>query len=284
MRYELNDDNKVVTTGLAGSGNEEVSNNHDRVNQYENIHDEIKDQRLKFREMDFKNKVGYILDYYKWYILGAIVLVLAANALIKDVSQNRKPTYINVVILDSFLGFNQFNPLEQDYINQYDIDLNEYKLLIDTSMALSDNTDVTTLAANQQKMVAMYVGQEVDVAIGPVSSMEKSVTAECFADLGKILPKDLIDQLTDRDYEFYYIDPQKDRNEFDDEPDEADEVKEPYFAGVYLDNCSYLNNLGEFGSFATAEKQSDRPIFTIATNTERMDKAIEFLRFLIENH
>jgi len=284
MRYELNDDNEVVSSGLAGSSkDEEAGNNHDRVNQYESIHDEIKDQRAKFRDMDFKKKISYILDYYKWFILGAIVLAVAMNALIKDVAQNRKPTYINVEILDSFLGLNPVNPLEEDYINQFGIDLDEYKLLIDTSMALSENTDVSTLAANQQKMVAMYVGQEVDVAIGPVSSMERAVTSECFADLSVILPKDLIDELTDRDYEFYYVDPQKEVDEFEDAGID-EEVKEPYFAGVYLDNCSYLNNIGEFGTFATATQEEDRPIFTIASNTERTDHAIEFLRFLIENH
>ena len=58
----------------------------------------------------------------------------------------------------------------------------------------------------------------------------------------------------------------------------------PYVAGVYLDNCSYLNNMGEHGAYPVAKTEDDRVIFTIAANSQRTDHAIEFLRFLIHNH
>jgi hypothetical protein len=40
--------------------------------------------------------------------------------------------------------------------------------------------------------------------------------------------------------------------------------------------------MGEAGAYPIAQSEDDRPVFTIAANSLRMDHAIEFLRFITQ--
>lgn len=327
MRLELGQDNKIVETNALNaeksSGREytgekggelsqeaQLEEARKRREEYKSVSDEIKEQKAKFRELDFRGKINYIWDYYKWFIIIGIFALILLRVFVRDYIDNSRPTYLDAVFINSNFAFDNTNTLEADYINQYKIDLDTYHLYIDTGMNLSQESFDTMIMANQQKLMSMYAAQDLDVVVGPVEIMEGAANSECFADLSKLLPQDLIDELIDRDYEFYYYDPMlmaKERAVSDAEIDgkvltiddiDVDQYQkedpyfgvslvtgssEPYFAGIYLDNCSYLNNNGEYGAYDVAEDAKDRPILIIPGNSTRSDKAIEFVRFLVEN-
>ena len=247
------------------------------VNSHENIHDEIKEQKEKFSELSFKKKIEYVYDYYKWFFIIGIAVIGGLVVFLRDYKDNMRPTYIEVAMINSYFGYDSTNTVQQDYINQYNIDTNEYKIYVDMGINLSEEAFDTTMLASQQKLVSMYAAKDLDVVIGPVAIMEGPANCDAYGDLSELLPDDLIEQLKDREYEFYYFDPTKD------EIEDYEENRQPYFAGIYLDTCSYLNNNGEYGAYPVATDEDDRPIFTIPANTQRLDHAIEFLRFLIEN-
>ena len=242
----------------------------------------------KFSELDAKGKAGFIWDYYKWYFVVGIVAIIAIVSFVRDYRENLKPVYLDAMLLNSNFAYDETNTLESDYISQFNIDPNEYNLYIDLSVSLSEESFDTMMIANQQKIVAMYQAADLDVVIGPVKVMEGSANCECYGDLSQILPQDLIDELKERDYEFYYYDGEAiAKKKMENDPGYIDPSEEeylpPYFAGVYLDNCSYLNNNGEYGAYDLATEEENRPIFTIAVNSQHMDHAVDFLRFLVEN-
>ncbi|MCR5591664.1 MAG: hypothetical protein K6F73_09040 [Lachnospiraceae bacterium] len=232
----------------------------------------------KFKDLSGKKKAGFIWDYYKWWILGGIAAIILLVTFIRDYRENSKPVYLYVEMLNTYLGYDRSASVYDDFVKEAGIDLSQEKLEIGTDTTLSTENFDTTMIAFQQRLIANYAAQTIDVVIGPKAIMEGPANSDCYADLGEMLPQDLIDELKDRDYEFYYFDPSADDIE------DYGEVVPPYFAGVYLDNCSYLNNIGEHGAYPVAETEDDRVIFTIAANTLRADHAIEFLRFLIHNH
>lgn len=280
MRLELDDNNNMITADIAGEldiPKESISNNNAKVNGYNSVNDEIKEQRAKFSELNFNQKVEYIWDYYKWFFIIGIAVIIFGSVFIRDYMDNLKPTYIEVEILNSYFVVDATNTVKSDFIDQFGINEDEYKVYIDTGITLSEEAFDTVMLANQQKIISMYSAQELDVVIGPVDVMEGSANCDCYADLSQVLPSELIDELIDREYEFYYFNPSEDSI------DNNGENGTPYFAGVYLDNCSYLNNNGEYGAYELTTEEKKRPIFTIAANSTRQDKAIEFLRFLIEN-
>lgn len=275
MRIELDDNEKKVTSEISDVIEEIHGTDKKSV---DSVKDEIKQQRAKFADLDFKHKLGYISDYYKWYIIGTIALVIIGAVFIRDMRDNLRPTYLTVEMINSYYVNDTTNTVKSDYVSQYDIDLETYHLNIETDVTLSTESFDTMMMASQQKLIAMYSAKELDVVIGPVDIMEGPANCDCYGDLSQMLPADLVEELKDRDYEFYYFDPAAD------EIEDYEEGREPYFAGIYLDNCSYLNNNGEYGAFPVAKTPGERPVFTIAANTENLEHAIEFLRFLIENH
>ncbi|MCR5688225.1 MAG: hypothetical protein K6G58_09420 [Lachnospiraceae bacterium] len=231
-----------------------------------------------FKDLSGKKKAEYIWDYYKWWIIGGIAAIVLLVTFIRDYRENSKPVYLYAELLNTYLGYDRSASIYDDFVKEAGIDLTKENLTIGTETTLSDENFDSTMIAYQQRLIANYAAQTIDVVIGPKAILEGPANCDCYADLGEILPQDLIDELKDRDYEFYYFDPSKDQIE------DYDETVPPYFAGIYLDNCSYLNNIGEHGAYPVAESEDERVIFTIAANSLRTDHAVEFLRFLIHNH
>lgn len=240
--------------------------------------EEKKTTKEVFSKLDTKAKIGFIWDYYKWWIIGTIIFVVVAVTFYKNFKENSKPTYLAVEMINTYLGSDTGNTVEEDFINEAGIDLNVYNTRFGFDMFLSNELIDTTMLAFQQRLVANYAAGDLDVVIGPVNIMENAANCDNYANLNDILPQDLIDELKDREYEFYYFDPSKD--EIEDDPN--DDLT-PYFAGVYLDTCSYLNNMGQSGAYPVAKKDEDKVIFTVAANTKNPEHAAEFLRFLIHN-
>ena len=239
------------------------------------IKDQTGKEKTAFADLSGKKKVEYIWDYYKWWIIIGVIAIIALTVIIRDYRENSKPTYLHVEMLNTYFGYDRSNTLYDDFAEAAGVDLSKEHLYIGTETTLSTDSFDTTMMAYQQRLIASYAAQEIDVVIGPKKIIEGPANWDCYADFNTIIPKDLMDELEDRDYELYYLDPPAD------EEDGTD--PKAFCAGIYLDNCSYLNNMGESGAYPVAETEDDRPVFTIAANSLRTDHAIKFLRFLIEN-
>ncbi len=236
-------------------------------------------EEKKFSELSGNKKVAYIWDYYKWWFIGGIIAAILLTVFIKDYRENSKPMYLYVEMLNTYFGYDKTNTLYDDFAREAGIDTDKERLMIGTETTLSvDNYD-TTMLAFQQRIVASYAAGELDVVIGPKDIIEGPANCDSYANFEDIIPKDLMDELKDRDYELYTFDPGADEI-----VDYEGEDLTPYCAGVYLDNCSYLNNMGEHGAYPVAETEDDRIVFTIAANSKHTDHAVEFLRFLVHNH
>ncbi len=255
MRIELKDDNKI-----------------------ESEETKVVEEPVKFKDLDRKKKAEFIWDYYKFWIIGGLIAIVLLCTFISDYRENSKPTYLYVEMLNSNFGFDNTNTLYDDFVREEGIDLSKEHLTIGTEASLSvDNFD-TTMIAFQQRLVANYASGDLDVVIGPKEIIEGPANWDCYANFDQIVPKDLMDELRDREYDFYVFDPSKDEIE----ESEGEDVS-PYIAGIYLDNCSYLNDQGEYGAYPVAQSEGERPVLAISANSKRIDHAIEFVRFLIHN-
>ncbi len=243
-----------------------------------NVEPEKVEEPVKFKDLDRKKKAEYIWDYYKFVIIGGIIAIILLTTFIRDYRENSKPVYLYVEMINSNFGLDNTNTLYDDFVNEAGIDLSKEQLTIGTEAMLSvDNFD-TTMIAFQQRLVANYSSGDLDVVIAPKEIIEGPANWDCYAHFDEIVPKDLMDELKDREYDFYMFDPSKDEIE-----DYEGEDLTPYCAGIYLDTCSYLNDQGEYGAYPVAESEDKRPVLTIAANTKRADHAVEFVRFLIHN-
>lgn len=249
--------------------------------QSEGLADLIKESSGKDKnDLSGKKKVEFIWDYYKWWIIGGIAAMIVGFIFIRDYRENSKPTYLYVEMLNTYLGIDSAasNSMYNDFVEEAGVDLSKEHLTIGVETTLSEENFDTTMMAYQQRLIANYSAGELDVVIGPKNIIEGPANCGAYAKFDDIVPQDLMDELLDREYELYYFDPGADEIE-----DYEDEDLTPYCAGIYLDNCAYLNNIGEQGAYPVAENEDDRIVFTIAANSQRTDHAIGFLRFLTLN-
>ena len=65
-----------------------------------NIHDEVKEQRKKLKELTFSGKVQYIWEYYRVPIISVILAVLFAGSLIYSIIMNYYDTVCFIAVLD----------------------------------------------------------------------------------------------------------------------------------------------------------------------------------------
>ena len=65
-----------------------------------NIHDEIKEQRKKLKDLSFSDKIKYIWSYYWIPIVGVILAVIFAVSLISSIVKNNYDTVCFVAVLD----------------------------------------------------------------------------------------------------------------------------------------------------------------------------------------
>ncbi len=234
-------------------------------------------EKTRFSEMTRKEKTEYIWDYYKWWFIGGIIVIILLSVFIRDWRENSKPVYLDVEMLNTYFSADPTNTLYDDFVREAGIDLTKEHLTISVDTTLSTENFDTTMIAFQQRLIAAYAAQDIDVVIGPKKILEGPANCDAYANFDEILPADLKEDLLDRGYEFYTFDPAADEI-----ADYEGEDLTPYSAGIYIDNCSYLNNMGESGAYPVPETEDDRPVFTIAANSLRIDHAIQFLRFIIQ--
>lgn len=250
------------------------------------VSDEIKEQKSKFKNMTGREKASYIWDYYKIHIIAGLIIIIFGSVLIRDIRENNKPTYLYAVFINSNFAVDTSNTLEDDYIRCMDIDTDKEHAYFSYDINFSDNYFDTTFIAYQQKLVALYEAKDLDIVVGPVGIMETSADCNGYGNLEELLPSDLLDELTEKGYEFYTYSGRKYTDEEKSFMDEED-LKElenftPYVAGIYLDTCPYLNNMGEYGAYNMASDESGRPILTIPESTQRLEHAIDFVRFITQ--
>lgn len=65
-----------------------------------NIHDEVKEQRKKLKDLSFSGKIEYILNYYKIPIIAVILAVLFAVSLTYSIIRNNYDTVCFIAVLD----------------------------------------------------------------------------------------------------------------------------------------------------------------------------------------
>jgi len=232
--------------------------------------DEIKEQTVKLKDMTWKGRAEYIWLYYKWWIIGFVAIVICLVSIISSVIENSKPTYLQAEFLNSNLFYEEWNNIDDDFIEYANIDTDKTQLNILTTTVLSSDLQNESAYSEKIRFLAEYSANELDVVCGPESVITGDADVGAYTNLEEALPAGMLDKLLAKGYEPFYYTETPD----DEKPDET----VTYIGGIYIDNCDYLNRQGEAGTYTSIE--GDRPVFTIAVNTTHLDNAVQFLQFL----
>lgn len=256
------------------------------------VSDEIRQEHKKVKNMTPKEKLSYFWDYYKYHTIGTIVAVFLIFTLVHDIVTSKEYAFC-AVYFNSVQAFdtNEYGVKFAEYAG---IDLEEYDILLDNTMYYSLTDLSETSMATAQKFAAMVQSREVDVVLSDEDIFANYAKNEMFYDLREVLPQDLMEQYEDN---LFYIDwaeveaRDKAMDEYWSSEDDSayyEELERTFSAGHR--DPSVMENPIPIGIYVGDAPQMTEtqcypgtdPVFGIVRNTEKLETALMYLRFLGE--
>lgn len=222
------------------------------------LKDTLLEEKMKLKDMTFKNKMWYIWEYYKIPIIGVIIAVSLAVSIGSAVFNNRYETALSCVIL------NGQPDSQQDLVNEYfDHGFRQYmelpeevKINVDHTMNLSFNESEMNefTYAEMAKLSAMITSKELDVMIAKKDSIDHFGEMGGFYDFKELLPPDVYSKVTD---DLYFVTNQ--------------ETGETAAYGLKITDTDFLKKTG---------LHMKEPILSVLINSNHTDTALQLIRYV----
>jgi len=131
---------------------------------YAPLKEKIRIEIAKLREMNFKSKMEYIWEYYKFLLIGLVIFLILIGSLINSFFINPQPqTALHISWNAGFVLHEQLDEMADELTARLiDKDKNEAVL---ATLSMTSTDDPSMDMANQQRLVAMLAAGEIDVFI-----------------------------------------------------------------------------------------------------------------------
>lgn len=171
------------------------------------LRDELQKEKKKLSRLSFGEKLQYIFDYYKFWILGVVVLVGLVWSVGTTILHN-KPTGFYAMLLNAG-GQDLSGQADEDagaaFAEAAGLDDEKQKIIVDTSATFNPNDQSQFSMAQNAKIGALYQSHEIDVMVADPGVFTYYALNGSFVDL-----RDVLDAETLAAYEaagqVYYID------------------------------------------------------------------------------
>lgn len=209
-----------------------------------------------FRELTLRQKITYVWDYHRWPILiTALILVISAISLPQFI-ENHKEAALYAVFVNTQIVDQDSTTLMDDFIKEENIDMDDKRIVLDTSLIINrDRGDTTSMQCNQ-KLLALFASDTPDVLLCDEENFQFYADAHCFRNLKDVLPADLFEK-----YKPYML------------TCDTDNSDEPVYYGVSVKTSKVL---------ADEKAYIIDPIFTISKTATQTENAVKFLEFLLK--
>lgn len=171
------------------------------------LRDDLKKEKKKLSRLSFGEKLQYIFDYYKFWILGVVVLVGLVWSVGSTILHN-KPTGFYAMLLNAGgtdLSGQADEAAGAAFAEAAGLDDTKQKILVDTSATFNPNDQSQFSMAQNAKIAALYQSHEIDVMVADPGVFTYYALNGSFVDL-----RDVLDDETLAEYEaagqVYYID------------------------------------------------------------------------------
>ncbi len=218
------------------------------------MHDEIREQNEKLKNAPFKEKFKYFMDYYSKITIVIIVIIATVIYIAYSMITSPKDTAFAAYLFNSS-GKPADTELQDKFIEHLGIDTDEYFAYIDSTMYYTSGNVSTDVYAHINKTMAVMYNGELDVIVGDATAIDYFSYGEYFHDITTILPDDLLEQFKDKLY--YAV---------------VNENGDKVPVGIYVTDSPKLNKYSYYPN-------SD-PILCFISNSNSIDNAIEFLRYI----
>lgn len=267
---------------------------------HSSVHEEIKEQQQKTKDMSTKGKLAYFWYYYKVHTIVAIGVVAIVVMFIHQLVTNRNYAFY-ATIINADYSLLQDNQWETEFEQYAEIDTEKYQACIDTSMVFSDDDTSEYALANMNKLLAMLQSGTIDVIVADTENFENYAQYEYLMNLDKVLPQEVLKKYQDN---LYYTDAATFADTDNDELyiDSAGEIanpadyiidhrdpssmKDPIVVGIYLPENNKIMTTGCYDylkeNSITYQGHQSEAILGIPISSTKVDTILLFLEFMEE--
>lgn len=218
---------------------------------------EEKEQWGKLKDKPLKEKISYFWYYYKFHTLGTILGIICLVVFIQGYRESTKEPSIYLTLINSRYMSVTETTLLDDYVASREIDTDAHPAKFDISISMTQGSADEASVANSQKLMALFQTHAMDIIISDGWVLDEYASLSAFGDLEALLPPDLYEKIQDKLY--YYTFP--------------DGRTIPI--GFYADG---LQKIMKDHAYST----DNPPIIAISGTTDRPDRAVDFIRYLLE--
>lgn len=222
-----------------------------------------------------KEKLEYLLEYYKWYAIGILLFVAFITHFIYS-NITAKDCALNGIFINAHPSEDSLHKLTEEIASELTIDTSKYKISFNTNLSyFTDNENDYNNYETLQSLQVWYAAGEIDFLVGNHKFMTTMAYQGFFTDLSEVLTKE--------QYDFYkpymhYID--------------ADILNSDEIMGeIVLPNSTDPSNMKQpipvFIELPTNEKisniyayETETTFFGIMPNAPHMDYALYTLDYL----
>lgn len=243
------------------------------------VMDEFKEERANLKNQPLKKRLSYFWTYYKWYVLGGTLALIAVISIIVQIVTDKEEALFGIVVNSRIISSDQeFAAAFMEYAG---IDPKKYEVSFDSSLYITGQLSQDTVLTRQLIMV-YTAAHDMDVAIMDTLAFESYAYNHLFFDLSAVLPEDMLSSLEGK---IYYMDNAvaKEMESAQDtdqstkeiaypDPFKPEEMKEPVPVGIDISDCEALKD---------AYYYPDKPVLLgLPATSDRKDMAIRFIEYL----
>lgn len=264
------------------------------------IHDEIKEQQQKTKDMTPKDKLSYFWDYYKIHTIAAVLAIAFVISIIRAYVTHKDYGFYATLINAMSPGINDDTSViwADEFLEFAGLNADDYQVYIDTSVVISEDAGTPYAASNREKMVAMMQVGEINAIISDTETFESYAQVEYFHALESIFTAEELapyqdylyytDAATfDRDEEstLNYEEQQKAVYEQDIDHTDPSTMKDPVAVGICIPSAG--NKLADAGYYTylsdhhiTFQGHPSQTVLGIPVSNQEPQLALKFLEYL----
>ncbi len=153
-------------------------------------------ERKKLKEMSFKEKIGYIWEYYRLQIIGVVIVLCILGSIINNVFINPpKKIFSQFIFYGTYVDDELCTKLSEK-IGENVITLPEKERVISSSFYISTNDPEVNMAM-AQRFFAMVAAKEIDLMIVKPEDYEELRNEDYFIDLASAFGQEFVNQYAD---------------------------------------------------------------------------------------
>jgi hypothetical protein len=217
---------------------------------------EHKSTREKMANMTRREKFNYIKEYYKFHIIGSLVLLAIITSFVVE-ARNKKEPVLNVTLTGAYVDNQKLQDLQDKATATLIKDNPKNKKIISMDFLIkSDDPGDQYSYASSQKLMASLAAADIDILILDKQSFEVNGKEGIFMRMDTLPQYSTLDL---NDYEPLRL------------SDKENNVEEGIY-GFSLENSQFFKNV----DYDTKDK-----ILGIAANSKNVDKSLEFIKWFI---